>query len=93
LSSLISRLSKTNVDFVFASSGDVAKEGSLEDVEKAGLQLQTQFAALARRIPFGLPPVAGYLFAKENEVATLRAILAGKANGLSRDAIRQALWS
>lgn len=93
LSSLFSRLSKTNIGYVFEGTADISKEDAGEIIEKAAMRLNIQFALLARRIPFGIPPVAGYLFAKENEVATLRAILAGKANDLDKDAIRKLLWS
>lgn len=93
LSSLISRLAKTNAGYVFSAAFDSSRENEGEDIDKAILRLPFQFAAIARRIPFGFPPVAGYLFAKENEVAVLRTILSGKANGISKDAIRQMLWS
>ena len=93
LSSLITRLTKTSTGYIFSTAFDSSRENNSEDIDKAIMRLPIQFSSIARRIPFGFPPVAGYLFAKENEVAVLRSILAGKANGMSKDAIREMLWS
>ncbi len=51
----------------------------------------TAQAAKAKRVPFGLEPVVGYLFARENERAALRVILSGRLAGLSKDTIRERL--
>ncbi len=51
----------------------------------------TAQAAKAKRVPFGLEPVIGYLFARENERSALRIILSGRLAGLSKDTIRERL--
>ncbi|WP_459129703.1 V-type ATP synthase subunit C [Guggenheimella bovis] len=45
----------------------------------------------ARRITFGPEVLFSYLLEKENEVKNLRMILVGKANGVSKEAIRERL--
>jgi V/A-type H+/Na+-transporting ATPase subunit C len=39
--------------------------------------------------PFGLGPLAAFILARENEIRTVRMILAGKRNKLSADSIRE----
>lgn len=42
-----------------------------------------------KRNPFGLGPLAAYILARENEIKSVRIILAGKRNALSDDMIRE----
>ena len=39
--------------------------------------------------PFGLGPLAAFILARDNEIKTVRMILAGKRNKLSADMIRE----
>jgi len=45
----------------------------------------------ARRTPFGEEVVAGYLFAREAELTSIRTVMAGRMAGLDPDVIRQRL--
>ena len=65
--------------------------GSLIRFEKACDDAVTATVARAKRVPFGIEPVVGYLAAKEIEFTAVRVILTGRMAGLSGDAIRERL--
>ena len=44
-----------------------------------------------RRVPFGVEPIVGYLFARESEATIIRIIMTGRMAGLDRSIIRQRL--
>ena len=49
------------------------------------------FLSDARRVPFGVEPILGYLYARENEATTIRIIMSGRMAGLSTETIRDRL--
>ena len=51
----------------------------------------TAFAVGAKRFPFGVEAVIGYLVAKEIEFTAVRVIMSGKMAGIDGDTIRQRL--
>ena len=65
--------------------------GSLMGFEKACDDAVTATVAQAKRVPFGIEPVVGYLAAKEIEFTAVRIILTGRMAGLSGEAIRERL--
>ena len=44
-----------------------------------------------RRVPFGVEPIVGYLFARASEATIIRIIMTGRMAGLDRSIIRQRL--
>ena len=44
-----------------------------------------------RRVPFGVEPILGYLYAREAEATTIRIIMAGRMAGLDTETIRERL--
>ena len=44
-----------------------------------------------RRVPFGVEPILGYLYAREAEATTIRIIMTGRMAGLDTDIIRERL--
>ena len=65
--------------------------GSLMGFEKACDDAVTATVAQAKRVPFGIEPVVGYLAAKEIEFTAVRVILTGRMAGLNGEAIRERL--
>ena len=65
--------------------------GSLIAFEKACDDAVTAVVAGAKRVPFGVEPLIGYLAAKEIEFTAVRIILTGRMAGLGGDAIRERL--
>lgn len=76
-----------------AQAGLALLEGreTMTAFERACDNALTAQAAKAKRVPFGLEPVVGYLFARENERSALRIILSGRLAGLNKDTIRERL--
>ena len=65
--------------------------GSLGNFERLADNMQVEYFSSAKYIPFGPEPLIAYILGRENEVKILRIILAGKANNLSREEIRERL--
>ncbi len=65
--------------------------GSLTDFERLCDDAVMGFLSDGRRVPFGPEPIAGYLYARENEATIIRIIMAGRMAGLDRATIRQRL--
>lgn len=49
-----------------------------------------EYLSDARRVPFGVEPIIGYLYARETEATIIRIIMAGRMAGLDRETIRSA---
>lgn len=76
-----------------AQAGKEAVEsgGSLTTFEKLCDDAVLQQAGRARRIPFGVEVVIGFVVARETEVSNVRIIMAGRMAGISADTIRERL--
>ena len=51
----------------------------------------TAYLSQGKRVAFGEHPLIGYLYAKENELTTIRIILTGRLAGLDAETIRERL--
>ena len=65
--------------------------GPLTQFERLCDNALTAYLSQARRVPFGEHPLIGYLYAKENELTTIRIILTGRLAGLDAETIRERL--
>lgn len=65
--------------------------GGLTAFEKACDDAVTGVAAGAKRVPFGVEAVIGYLVAKEIEFTAVRIIMSGRLAGIDGDTIRERL--
>ena len=76
-----------------AQAGKEAVEaaGSLTTFEKLCDDAVMAQAARARRIPFGVEVVIGFVAAREAELSNVRIIMTGRAAGISADTIRERL--
>lgn len=76
-----------------AQAGKAAVEsgGSLTAFEKLCDDAVMAQAARARRIPFGVEVVIGFVAARETEVSNVRIIMAGRMAGIPADTIRERL--
>jgi len=70
---------------------EAARGGSLTKFEKACDDAVTAFAAQAKRVPFGVEAVIGYLVAKEIEFTAVRIIMSSRMAGITGDTIRERL--
>jgi len=66
-------------------------EGSMTAFERACDNAVARYVQKARRVPFGVEIVVGYLFARQGELTALRIILSGRLAGLDKDTIRERL--
>lgn len=66
-------------------------QGSMTAFERLCDNAVVRFVQTARRVPFGVETVVGYLFARQNELTALRIILSGRLAGLPKDTIRERL--
>lgn len=66
-------------------------EGSMTAFERASDNAVARYVQKARRVPFGVEIVVGYLFARQSELTALRIILSGRLAGLPKDTIRERL--
>jgi len=67
------------------------EKGAITRLEKLSDDFITEYLRQSKRMPFGLDPLVGYLYAKEIEVKNIRLILVGKINGLPVEDIRERL--
>lgn len=65
--------------------------GPLTDFERLCDNALMDFLSDGRRVPFGVEPIVGYLFAREAETTAIRIILSGRMAGLDSGTIRQRL--
>ena len=74
-----------------ASGAEAVKGGALTDFERLCDNALTAYLTQGKRVAFGEHPLIGYLYAKENELTTIRIILTGRLAGLDSDTIRERL--
>ena len=65
--------------------------GPLTDFERLCDNALMDFLSDGRRVPFGVEPIVGYLFAREAETTAIRTIVSGRMAGLDGNTIRQRL--
>lgn len=66
-------------------------QGSMTVFERLCDNAVVRYIQTARRVPFGVETVVGYLFARQSELTALRIILSGRLAGLEKDTIRERL--
>lgn len=66
-------------------------QGSMTAFERLCDNAVVEHIRKARRVPFGVEVVVGYLFARQSELTALRIILSGRLAGLPKDTIRERL--
>ncbi len=69
--------------------GGFQSKGDLSLLDKLADDFLVEFLRRAKHYCFGLEPLVGYIAAKENEVARLRAIIYGKERGLPTNMMRE----
>lgn len=62
-------------------------------LEKLCDNLLIEYARAAKHISVGTPPLVNYIVAKENEIKTIRIIMAGKLTNISPELIRERISS
>ena len=89
----VERTYRTTALRAAAQAGKEAVEegGSLTAFEKLCDDAVMAQAARARRIPFGVEVVIGFVAAREAELSNVRIIMTGRAAGISADTIRERL--
>ncbi len=65
--------------------------GDMTAFERACDNAVAGYVAQARRVPFGVETVVGYLHARQEDVTAIRTILTGRMAGLDREVIRERL--
>lgn len=65
--------------------------GALTQFERLCDNAVMDYLSDGRRVPFGVEPILGYLYAREAEATTIRIIMAGRLAGLDTDTIRERL--
>lgn len=66
-------------------------QGSMTAFERLCDDALVRYIQKARKVPFGVEVVVGYLFARQSELTALRIILSGRLAGLPKDTIRERL--
>lgn len=70
-----------------------AEDGPLTEFERLCDDALMEYLSAARRVPFGVETVIGYLYAREVEATIIRTILSGRMAGLAGETIRGRLRS
>lgn len=70
---------------------EAMRGGSLTQFERLCDNALTAYLSQGKRVAFGEHPLIGYLYAKENELTTIRIILTGRMAGLDAETIRERL--
>jgi len=81
----------TELKVAAEAGAEAVRGGDLTRFEKLCDDAVTTFAAGAKRVPFGVEAVIGYLVAKEIEFTAVRIIMASRMAGIDGDTIRQRL--
>ncbi len=71
--------------------GLIQNGGSMTAFEKCCDNAILDYLSAARRVPFGIQTVVGYLYARQAELTAIRTIMAGRLAGLDGDTIRTRL--
>ncbi len=69
----------------------VQNGGSMTAFEKSCDDAVIGYLSTAKRVPFGVETVVGYLYARQAELTAIRTIMAGRLAGLDGDTIRTRL--
>lgn len=70
---------------------DLEETGKFTKLEKLLDNKLMDHIRNAKYVPYGIEALVGYILAKENEIKTVRIILAGKVAGISPELIRERL--
>ncbi len=90
--SFADRLSATRYDRVAAEGiGAFIDTGSTTVLEKISDNLLLDMAKRGKFAAFGILPIIGYLWAKENEAKVIRMIMVGKINKIPAESLRERL--
>ncbi len=73
------------------ASKSAPNSGSLTEFERLCDNAVMDYLSDGRRVPFGVEPILGYLYAREAEATTIRIIMTGRMAGLDTDIIRERL--
>lgn len=65
--------------------------GALTEFERLCDNAVMDYLSDGRRVPFGVEPILGYLYAREAEATTIRIIMSGRMAGLDTETIRERL--
>ena len=84
----VGRLAAAAAEGAAKSASD---SGPLTEFERLCDNAVMNFLSDARRVPFGVEPILGYLYAREAEATTIRIIMAGRMAGLDTETIRERL--
>ena len=89
-------LSQVEMDALLRRAAQAGKEavesgGSLTAFEKLCDDALMAQAARARRVPFGVEVVIGFVAAREAELSNVRIIMTGRMAGIPADTIRERL--
>ncbi|WP_426349596.1 V-type ATP synthase subunit C [Alloiococcus sp. CFN-8] len=92
LENIHNRLAATNyVNIIREGIEYYINNSSLALLEKNIENYIMDYMKRAKTIPFGIEPIIGYLYAKENEIKLLRIIMVGQLNNVSPEVIRERL--
>lgn len=83
-----SRLAQAAVE---GAAKSAPNSGALTEFERLCDDAVMEYFSDGRRIPFGVEPISGYLYARESEATIIRIIMTGRMAGLDRETIRQRL--
>ncbi|MDD2573843.1 MAG: V-type ATP synthase subunit C [Bacillota bacterium] len=90
--SFADRLSSTRYDRVAVEGiGSFIDTDSTTVLEKITDDLLLNMAKKGKYAAFGILPIIGYLWAKENEARVIRMIMVGKINGIPAESLRERL--
>ena len=73
------------------ASKSAPNSGALTEFERLCDNAVMTYLSDSRRVPFGVEPILGYLYAREAEATTIRIIMSGRMAGLSTETIRERL--
>ena len=73
------------------AGAEAMRGGPLTQFERLCDNALTAYLSQGKRVAFGEHPLIGYLYAKENELTTIRIILTGRLAGLDAETIRERL--
>ena len=80
------------LSLAMAEGGAMLREtGRFTALERLCDNRLVEYAKAAKQISFGIEPLAAYLIAKEAEIRTVRIIMTGLLQGLSREAMAERL--
>ena len=84
------RLPSTGLYKVLTDSAQTIREtGRVTVLEKLSDNLLTDYIKEAKYVTYGIEPLVAHIAARENEIKTVRIIMAGKLAGISPELIRE----